>query len=328
LLRRDFKDARDIAKWVLDRYPKNAKAHEVLVLALTGLAQPETAAQEMDLWLGEDPTSQRARMIKSAVSLANADIPDAVKQLEDAAKQPSRTSQTLISLGNLYQISGQFEKAEHTYQEAATLDPDNIEPLKGLGWMYVRMGKPDKAEETFRKLGQMKPDDPMVRGTLAGYYLSEHMWPPAIAELERLRKLYPKDQYNRARLAGAYLQTRQRARAEELVTGLMADDSSNPQNSLLAGILEFQEGQVEKAIIHLNNSMEYRPSAMAEYFIGAAQDRKGDLQQAQVAMTRALRMNPNMLAARCGWGSIGCSNPRLPRRFPCCNRIPKPRTRR
>lgn len=298
LLRRDFKDARDISKWILDRYPKNAKAREVLVLALTGLAQPEMAAQEMDLWLSEDPTSQRARMIRSAVSLTKEDLPEAVKQLEDAAAQPSRTAQTMISLGNLYQISGQFDKAEGAYRQATTLEPNNIEPQKGLAWMYVRMGKSDRAIEAFRKLAEMKPDDPTVRGSLAGYYLNQHLWPAAIAELERLRKQYPKDQYNRARLAGAYLLSGQRAKAAELVKALMEDDSSSPQNCLLAGILEFQEGQADKAIVHLNNSMEYRPSAMAEYFIGAAQDRKGDLQQAQVAMTRALRMDPNMVAAR------------------------------
>jgi tetratricopeptide (TPR) repeat protein len=298
LLRRDFKDARDIAKWVLDRYPKNAKAHEILVLALTGLAQPEMAAQEMDVWLTEDPTSQRARMIRSAVSLSKEDLPEAIKQLEDAAAQPSKTAQTLISLGNLYQISGQYEKAEQAYRQAAGMDPNNVEPLKGLAWMYARLGKTDKSVEIFRKLAEMKPDDPVVRGSLAGYYLNQHLWPQAIAELERLRKLYPKDTYNRARLAGAYMLSGQRAKAGELVKVLMDEDSSNPQNTLLAGILEFQEGQVDKAIVHLSNSMEYRPSAMAQYFIGAAQDRKGDLQLAQVAMTRALRLDPNMIAAR------------------------------
>ena len=298
LFRRDFRDARDLAKWVLDRHPKNPKAHEVLVLALTGLAEPQMAAQEMDLWLAADPTSQQARMVKSGVLLSKEDLPEATKQLEDAAAQPTKTPQTLIALGNLYQLSGQFPKAEQAYEQAAAMDPDNIEPRKGLGWMYARMGKPDKAEETFRKLAQMKPDDPQVRGSLGSYYMGQHLWPQAIAELERLHKQYPSDTFNQARLASAYLLSGQHAKAKGLVNSLMDADSSDPQNCLLAGILEFQEGQVETAIVHLNNSMEYKPSATAQFFIGAAQDRKGDQQQAQVAMTRALHMDPYLLGAR------------------------------
>ena len=298
ILRRDFKDARDIAKWVLDRYPKNVKAHETMVLALIGLAESETAAQEMDLWLETDPSSQRARMVKSAVALSKDDIPEALKQLEEAAAEPTRTAQTLISLGNIYQISGDYPKAEHTYQQAADLDPKNVEPWRGLASVYAHTGQVKKAEETYRKAAQTKPDDSLARGLLAGYYLEQHLWPQAIAELERLRTQYPDDMYNRGRLASVFLRTGQRAKAQVLVDGLMKQDSSNPQNTLLAGILDFEDGRADQAIIHLNNSMDYRPSAIAQYFIGAAQDRKGDLQQAQVAMTRCLRMDPSMLGAR------------------------------
>jgi cellulose synthase operon protein C len=298
LFQRDFKNARELAKWVLERQPKNAKAHEVLVLALTGLAEPDMAAQELDLWLAVDPTSQQARMVRSGILLSKEDLPDATKQLEEAAAQPAKTPQTMIALGNLYQLSGQFPKAEQAYQQAATMDPSNVEPRKGLGWLYVRMGKPDKAEETFRNLSEMKTDDPPTRGALASYYLGQHMWPKGIAELERVRKAFPKDTYNKARLAAAYLLSGQHAKAKDLVKDLLNANPSDPQSSLLAGIMSLQEGQLDQAIVQLNNSMEYRPSATAQFFIAAAQDRKGEERGAQSAMTRALQMDPYLLGAR------------------------------
>src|SRR5579871_2250645 len=298
LLRRDFKDSRDLAKWVLDRDPKNAKAHEVLVFSLTALSQPEQAAQEMDLWLASDPSSQRERMVRSAISLSKEDLPEAIKQLEDAAAQQNHTAQTLVSLGNLYQAAGNYAKAQEAYQKGAEIDPGDIEPRKGMAWMYARMGKLDKAHEEFRHIAEVKPDDPEARGALAAFFMAQHRLNEAIAEMERLTKQYPKDVYNRGRLAAAYLLTGQRARSRELVNTLIKEDPSNPQHTLLAGILDFQDGQVDKAIVELNNSMEYRPSAIALYFIGACQDRKGDMQQAQVAMTRALRMDPDLIGAR------------------------------
>ncbi len=298
VFQRDFKTARDLAKWVLDRHPNNSKAHEILVLSLTALEEPAMADQELDLWLAADPGSQQARMVKSGILLSKQDVPEATKQLEEAAAQATKTPATLISLGNLYQLSGQFAKAEQAYQQAVSMDPDSVEPRKGLAWLYGRIGKPDKAEETFRKLAQMKPDDPAIRGSLASYYLAQHLWPKGIAELERVIKEHPDDTYNQDRLAGAYLVSGQHAKAKGLVTTLLAANAIDPQTNMLAGILEFQEGQADAALVHLNNSMEYRPSATAQFFIGAAQDRKGDQQQAQVAMTRALHLNPDLLGAR------------------------------
>ena len=176
LMTRDFKGCRDRARWVLERNPNNAKARELLVLALTALAEPKMAADELDLWLAADPHSQQARMIRSGILLSKEDLPDAVKQLEEAAQQPTRTQATLIALGNTYQFAQEYSKAEQAYLQAIPLDPNNMEPRKGLGWLYARTGKRDKAIEMFNKIRELKPQDPEARGALASYYLGQHDW--------------------------------------------------------------------------------------------------------------------------------------------------------
>src|SRR5258708_2819694 len=298
LFDRDFKTARDRAKWVLERNPRNQAARELLVLALTGLAQPEMASEELDLWLAAEPHSQQARIIKSGILLSKEDLPEAVKQLEDAAAQPTRTQQTLIALGNLYQLSDQFAKAEQVYTQAIPLDKDNMEPRRGLAWLYVRMGKRDRAEEAFRKIEELRPKDPESRAALGSYYLAMHEWGKAIPELLRAVQADKKDLFNKQRLAAAYLLSGQIENAGKLIKQLLDNDPSNSQTCLLAGIAALQSGRLEEAIEKLHVSMLNKESAMAQFFLGAAEDRKGNERQAQAAMTRALHIDPTLLGAR------------------------------
>ncbi len=295
---RDFKGARDRCKLLLQRNPDFAPAREVLVLALTGLAQPESAEEELQLWLAADPHSQQARMIRSGILVSHEDLPEAIKQMEAAAAQPTHTQATYISLGNLYQVAGLMTKAEQAYTEAQALDRANLEPLRGLGWLYARMGQTDKAVATFRKLADLSPNDGKNRGALAAYYLDRGAWPDAIAELQRLLKENPQDRFNANRLAAVYILSGHLESAKPMIQSLMKSDPTDPQTALLAGTEAFLGGRLDDAILYLNNSLQIKESAQALFFLGASQDRKGNDRQAQAAMTRALQRDPYLLGAR------------------------------
>lgn len=298
LLTRDFKGTRDRARWVLERDPNSTRARQLLVLALTALAEPEMAADELDLWLAADPNSQEARMIRTGIFLAKEDVPDAVKQLEDAAQQPTRTQATLIALGNVYQVAQDYPKAEQAYLQALPLNPDNMEPRKGLGWLYARMGKRDKAIEMFNQIRALKPKDPEARGALASYYLALHEWALAIAELEQLIKEDATDRFNASRLASAYLLSGRAADADKLIKSLLTLDPTDPQAQLLAGVVALQGGRWDEAIVYFHSSAEVKNSAITQFFLGSAENHKGNERQAQAAMTRALHLDPYLLGAR------------------------------
>lgn len=299
LYERDFQAVRERAQWVLKQDPSNNQARELLAFALSGLAQPKLAAQELDLLLEAMPQNLQARMMRASIFMADNEVEAAKQQLEEAVQRTNRSPESLVALGNLYQLAGQPEKAEPVYREAIQSYPDKVGPRNGLGWMYARLGQRQKAEDVFREIGRIRSQDPEAAAALANYYFFLKDWPLAIAELERVSAANPKDRLNRNRLAGAYLLAGRRADAEKLVARLTTENPADVQANLVSGVLHLQAGHNKEAIGAFNHVLHFRSDyAPAHFYLGVALYRDRNEQTAQQSLINALRRDPYLLVAR------------------------------
>lgn len=102
---------------------------------------------------------------------------------------------------NLHLERGDFRKAAKAFEEAARINPDNVEAQKGLGISYMRLGAgeavtfPDileKATAAFHRALLINPDISEVRYNLVLTYLALHNREAATREYETLKKTDPK----------------------------------------------------------------------------------------------------------------------------------------
>ena len=63
------------------------------------------------------------------------------------------------SLGKLYSITGQVDKAESAYQSALAINPSSSIALMGLGEIYREMDRPADAEASLRQATGLHPGD-------------------------------------------------------------------------------------------------------------------------------------------------------------------------
>lgn len=68
----------------------------------------------------------------------------------------------LISRGNAYATTGQYEKATQVYNEAIKLDPDDRVAYHNRGLAYMELGQLKAAVDDFSKVIELRPD--MVEG--------------------------------------------------------------------------------------------------------------------------------------------------------------------
>ncbi len=72
---------------------------------------------------------------------------------------PQRTSsyETLRELGDCYTSLGRYQRAQHCYERAASLGPDEPGPYVGLGVAALQVGRLEDAEIAFRVACRLDP---------------------------------------------------------------------------------------------------------------------------------------------------------------------------
>ncbi|MFP4057071.1 MAG: tetratricopeptide repeat protein [Candidatus Brocadiia bacterium] len=146
----------------------------------------------------------------------------------------------VVSLAQLYEASGEKDRAAHYYERARTIRPDDayvlsqlarlyrstrddrkllpiytalarLQPtainwVKELGSCYFRLGRRREAEATWRKMLEMHGNRPFVLGYLAQVYAEHELFDKAVAAYREAIDRSPRDINLRLRFASALLE--------------------------------------------------------------------------------------------------------------------------
>jgi cytochrome c-type biogenesis protein CcmH/NrfG len=98
---------------------------------------------------------------------AKADQAQEIAQLEEVVKRDPENLQALISLGNGYFDTNQYNKAIETYRKALKIDPKNADVRTDTGIMYRSIKDYDAAATEFRQAAKDNPAHVNSRFNLA-----------------------------------------------------------------------------------------------------------------------------------------------------------------
>jgi tetratricopeptide (TPR) repeat protein len=188
--------------------------------------------------------------------LQNKQQAEALKVLDEAARQPDTDAEFLISLSELYT----------SYVMQAPTQKDKVY-AKALG--------------TLRRADKLNPPDPRLRLRLAeGLILTGDPQKAALIYLDLLKKLpdvpFVRERVH-ARLAEIYLQGSEHKRAIEQLQAIVKDDPTNPQAYYYLGYLSFNENKAEEAVDYLSKAVLLNPDFEDAYL---------DLALAQISLNR------------------------------------------
>jgi tetratricopeptide (TPR) repeat protein len=134
-----------------------------------------------------------------------------------------------------------------------------------------------------------------ARAPLRRYWLDRQ----PLAGLAAYVGAHPSDSDALLILAERYLQTREAARAEDILAGLVRTDPTNARAWLLRSRAEFEQGKLAAAYASLNVAMPFlERSAEAHGRMGLLLERRGDEARAEAELRRAIALDPDYTAAR------------------------------
>jgi len=204
------------------------------------------------------------------------------------------------SLGELYSITGQFEKAESAYQSALAINPSNSIALMGLGEIYREIDRPADAEASLRQATGQHPGDWAPYNALGGFLFRSGRYDEAAEQYRKMVSLNSTNARGHRNLGTALSLIGNLEEAESAFRRALELDPNSPTYDKL-GLLLYSRGKFSEAVEMFEQAIALRPRYLllhshlgdalsADGQPGLAADAYRNAQQLAIA---ALDVNPN-----------------------------------
>ncbi len=224
----------------------------------------DTAAEQLRLYLFENPTCTYGRLAAATICLHDAQLEQAVKELNSVYLRKPSNTMALYALGHCYERLGKESQAIEFYQDCLKFKRYLQLPAQRLAAIYFKNGQLEKTIQQYELLKGEYPDDISTLVTLGHLYIA----------------------------AGRYMQA-----ADTFNTAiLMHPDNFNPHDEVTDRLIA--DGQHYDALEKIDEELQAEPNRIdlmikrADVFrmLGATND-------AVTQYEEALRMCPEFLEA-------------------------------
>jgi tetratricopeptide (TPR) repeat protein len=197
--------------------------------------------------------------------LENSKPEEAIADYQQAAALEPKDLEPHLSAGLLLEKENKFADAEHEYKQALAIDPASTDALTGLANIYMRGSRLADAAEVLRKLLSLHPNDAAAHMQLGRVLAAGGNNDEAIAELQTAAKLAPDDLSLKRDLADLYTREKQYDLAEAQYRSLLASNPNDPQLHEELGLALLNEKKFANAQQELLIAVRLQPDFGAAY---------------------------------------------------------------
>ena len=199
-----------------------------------------------------------------------------------------------LALGNLYRMSGQYDKALDEYAAALAQQPNHAGLHVAMGWVHAAENRPDAAEASFLRAAALESGYWLVHNELAWFYSESGRYDEAIDRYRRVIELTPDSGIGYDNLGNTYLSMGRLNDAERAF-----DESPEPSRWTFEnrGLVRYFLGEFDEAIEDQKRAIALAPGNYRTWGnLGDAYRLAGDQPSARDAYTRAVELADEELA--------------------------------
>ena len=173
------------------RYSQLTKAIELI-----GVKKLDTAAEQMRLYLFENPSCTYGRLAAAAICLYNNHLQEAIKELNSVYLREPTNTMALYALGYCYERLGKESQAIEFYQDCLKFKSYLQLPAQRLAAIYFKNGQLEKTIEQYEILKNEYPDDISTLVTLGHLYIATTRYMQAIETFNTAILIHPDNFHN------------------------------------------------------------------------------------------------------------------------------------
>ena len=249
------------------------------------------------------PTHPGARNLLGLALLQIGQIPEALSELEQAARLAKNNAAILGNLAQAYAIAGRHAEAHQTYRRAHRLAPGHWTYAQGAAIALAQQGRGAEAEPLLQRLAARFPGESVLWYNLGNVQRSLHRLSDAEQSYRAALRIRPADIDARLNLGSALHGQSQFTAAESLYREcIQAQPDWVPSRLNLISVL-IDDGRFSEAEQECHALITRTQNVPEAYrFLGAALGQQGKLAQALEAYQTAAALAPEDPIARRSFG--------------------------
>ena len=173
------------------RYSQLNKAIELI-----GVRKLDAAAEQMRLYLFENPSCTYGRLAAAAICLYNNHLQEGIKELNSVYLREPNNTMALYALGYCYERLGKESQAIEFYQDCLKFKSYLQLPAQRLAAIYFKNGQLEKTIEQYEILKNEYPDDISTLVTLGHLYIATTRYMQAIETFNTAILIHPDNFHN------------------------------------------------------------------------------------------------------------------------------------
>ncbi len=173
------------------RYSQLNKAIELI-----GVKKLDASAEQIRLYLFENPSCTYGRLTAAAVCLYNNHLQEAIKELNSVYLREPTNTMALYALGYCYERLGKESQAIEFYQDCLKFKSYLQLPAQRLAAIYFKNGQLEKTIEQYEILKNEYPDDISTLVTLGHLYIATTRYMQAIDTFNTAILIHPDNFHN------------------------------------------------------------------------------------------------------------------------------------
>ncbi len=195
----------------------------------------------------------------------------------------------LLALGTLYFERGEIAAAERAFEAASALAPSLAEVYNNMGLIYARQGEHERAIAAFRKALDLEPGSAIIEHNLGVSLQATHAYDEALDHYQSALALGEPQTATLVNMAIAYYETGQGDKAVDMAReALLRDEGVAPAYAVL-GAVALESRRPEEALLSLHRAVALDPSyGQAYFYLGLAHKSLGQPAEAIAAFEQAL----------------------------------------
>ena len=291
-------EAKNRARAVLKREPKNIDALIVLGSALAGLSNTEDAVAVIDRAVQVDPERAGSYTTLGVMQIAHGDLVLAEGAFTKAVEFAPNSPDAYMNLGTYYRATNRFPDAERALLKAYELQPKLVRINQALIALYLQWNRVDDAERYLRAMAS-ESQDIQIRYALADFLTGRQRFDEARTVLLDIAK--DDLQYAPAMTKMAVLEFAAGSpdRSQKIVDELLARDKHNSGALSMKSRLLLAQKKPAEALEPAKSSIDYdQHSATAVLTLGRVYLALNDLEDARRAFNDVLKLDPHSLPAQ------------------------------
>ena len=186
-------------------------------ICLLKLNRTNDAVDNLTKAIEVDASLIQANLVRSEANIQLRNFELAKQDLKSIAKAYKDSSRFFLIRGNLMQAQDDEAGALADYDQALTLDPNNVEALVNRGAVYYHMNSYLQAKRDFLRASQLNPSQPEALNNLGLISIRDKNWKQATAYFDLILNKNPSDPLALNNKAYALLQNNDLVGAKRLL---------------------------------------------------------------------------------------------------------------